>query len=154
MKVHWQFLLFLCVAGGQRCSLCSMGRRRASRTECLPGNGHDFLGFAFTNLWGEKKHYRNTVICFFCFFVCVLNFITIELISCSEQISQQATGQEIGGWDWLGVGEQEQPIRWETGDPESANSLAAWDTQSVSPKFQGSYQARVHINLSSGSGFF
>lgn len=59
-------------------------------------------------------------------------------MSCSKQISQQAIGQEVTRRNWLGVGQQEQPIRRETGDPEPAHSLAAWDAKSVSLKFQGS----------------
>lgn len=31
-------VLCLCEAAGRRCSLCSTGRRKASKTECLPGH--------------------------------------------------------------------------------------------------------------------
>lgn len=48
------------------------------------------------------------------------------------QVSQQATGQEVAGRDRLGVGQQEQPIRREAGDAESAHALPAGDAQSVS----------------------
>lgn len=68
-------------------------------------------------------------------------------MSCSKQISQQAIGQEVTRRNWLGVGQQEQPIRRETGDPEPAHSLAAWDAQSVSLKFQGSHQVEVHFSV-------
>lgn len=48
------------------------------------------------------------------------------------QVSQQAAGQEAAGRDRLGVCQQEQPIRRETGDTESAHPLPTGDAQSVS----------------------
>lgn len=65
----------------------------------------------------------------------------------SEQVSQQAIGQEAGGWNWLGVGQQEQPIRRETGDPEPAHSITAGNAQSVS-------SSQVYTRMSFSSALF
>lgn len=53
------------------------------------------------------------------------------------QVAQQAPGPEAAGRDGLGVGQQEQPVGRETGDPEPAHTLAARDAQPVSPDSTG-----------------
>lgn len=62
---------------------------------------------------------------------CLLTFATTDW-NALLQISQQAAGQEVAGRDRLGVSQQEQPIRREAGDAESAHPLPAGDAQSVS----------------------
>lgn len=62
---------------------------------------------------------------------CLFTFATTDW-NALLQISQQAAGQEVAGRDRLGVSQQEQPIRREAGDAESAHPLPAGDAQSVS----------------------
>ena len=63
--IRWLFLSFLSPAGGQRCSPCSMERRKASRTECLPGN--------ISSLWPSQAskglmNATGTLMCRCCFY--------------------------------------------------------------------------------------
>lgn len=68
-----------------------------------------------------------------------------ELVRLSEQVTQQAAGQEVGEWNRLGVGQQEQPIGREIGDPEPAHSLPARHAQSVSSEYSSAVSVTLHL---------
>lgn len=68
-----------------------------------------------------------------------------ELVRLSEQVTQQAAGQEVGEWNRLGVGQQEQPIGREIGDPEPAHSLPARHAQSVSSEYSSAVSITLHL---------
>lgn len=75
----------------------------------------------------------------------VLILCNAELVRLSEQVTQQAAGQEVGEWSRLGVGQQEQPIGREIGDPEPAHSLPARNAQSVSSEYTSAVSVTLHL---------